>query len=138
YLETPHARTLYDADALFLLARRPELLGRLGPEAVLTPHPGEMANFFGVSAQEINLARARYAREFSFGHRVNLVLKGAATIVAGHEAPVSIPPFCAPTLAVAGSGDVLAGLIGSLMARDLPPLTAARVGVYWHGYAGTL
>lgn len=138
YLETPHARTLYDADALFLLARRPELLGRLGPEAVLTPHPGEMANFFGVTAQEINLARARYAREFSFGHRVNLVLKGAATIVAGHEDPISISPFCAPNLAVAGSGDVLAGLIGSLMARNHPPLTAARIGVYWHGYAGTL
>lgn len=138
YLDQPHARTLYDADALFLLARRPELLAKLGPEAVLTPHPGEMANFFGVTAGAINLARARYAREFSFGHRVNLVLKGAATIVAGHEDPISISPFCAPNLAIAGSGDVLAGLIGSLMAQGHPPLTAARIGVYWHGYAGTL
>ncbi len=136
YLAQPHPRTLYDADALFLLAQRPDLLARLGPDAVLTPHPGEMANFFGVTAGAINLARARYAREFSFGHRVNLVLKGAATIVAGHEDPISISPFCAPNLAIAGSGDVLAGLIGSLMAQGHPPLTAAQIGVYWHGYAG--
>ncbi len=138
YMAEPHVKTLYDADALFLLAKRPELLDQLGPDAVLTPHPGEMANFFGVTAQDINMARARFAREFSFGHRVNLVLKGAATIVAGHEDPVAISPFCAPNLAVAGSGDVLAGVIGSLMARNLPPLTAARVGVYWHGFSGAL
>ncbi len=127
YLAQPHARTLYDADALFLLARRPDLLALTGPDAVLTPHPGEMANFFGVTAEAVNLARARFAREFSFGHRVNLVLKGAATIVAGHEDPISISPFCAPNLS---------GLIGSLMAQGHPPLTAARIGVYWHGYAG--
>ncbi|SFL61269.1 NAD(P)H-hydrate epimerase [Desulfomicrobium norvegicum] len=137
YLANPHAKTLYDADALFLLAQRPDLLALVGQDAVLTPHPGEMANFFGVTAGAINLARARYAREFSFGHRVNLVLKGAATIVAGHEDPIAISPFCAPNLAIAGSGDVLSGIIGSLVAQGHPPLTAARIGVYWHGYAGT-
>ena len=137
YLAQPHARTLYDADALFLLAQRPDLLALIGPDAVLTPHPGEMANFFGVTAEAINLARASFAREFSFGRCVNLVLKGAATIVAGHEDPISISPFCAPNLAIAGSGDVLSGIIGSLMAQGHPPLTAARIGVYWHGYAGT-
>jgi len=138
YVSEPHPPTVFDADALFLLARRQELLTRLGPDTVLTPHPGEMANFFGVTAQEINLARARYAREFSFGHNVNLVLKGAATIVSGHEDPVAISPFCTPNLAIAGSGDVLAGIIGSLMARNHPPLTAAQIGVYWHGYTGSL
>ncbi len=138
YLAEPHPDTLFDADALFLLAKRPELLERLGPDAVLTPHPGEMANFFGVTPREINLARARYAREFSFGRQVNLVLKGAASIVAGHKDPIAISPFCAPNLAIAGSGDVLSGVIGSLLARGLPPLTAAQIGVYWHGYAGTL
>ncbi len=138
YTRDPHRQTLYDADALFLLAKRPELLKRLGPDAVLTPHPGEMAGFFGVTPREINLARARFAREFSFGHKVNLVLKGAASIVAGHQDPVAISPFCAPNLAIAGSGDVLSGVIGSLLARNLPPLTAAQIGVYWHGYAGTL
>jgi NAD(P)H-hydrate epimerase len=138
YLEEPHAQTVYDADALYLLANRQELLKRLGPDAVLTPHPGEMANFFGVTPREINLARARFAREFSFGHQINLVLKGAASIVAGHQDPVAISPFCAPNLAIAGSGDVLSGVIGSLMARNLPPLTAAQLGVYWHGYAGML
>ncbi len=138
YMADPHPRTLYDADALNLLARNPELLTHLGPSDVLTPHPGEMANFFDVTARDINMARARYAREFSFGHKVNLVLKGAATIIAGHQDPIAISPFCAPNLAIAGSGDVLSGIIGSLMARHFPPLTAARVGVYWHGFAGVL
>lgn len=138
YLAEPHGKTLYDADALYLLARRPDLMEHLGPDTVLTPHPGEMANFFGVTPGEINLARARFARKFSFGHRVNLVLKGAATIIAGLEDPISISPFCAPNLAIAGSGDVLSGVIGSLMAQNHPPLTAAQIGVYWHGYAGSL
>lgn len=138
YVADAHPKTLYDADALFLLARRPDLLDSLGDGAVLTPHPGEMGHFFGVEAREINLARARFARQFSFRHRVNLVLKGAATIVAGHADPIAISPFCAPNLAIAGSGDVLAGLIGSLMAQNHPPLTAARIGVYWHGYTGAL
>lgn len=138
YLAEPHESTIYDADALFLLAQHRDMLPLLRNSAILTPHPGEMANFFGVSAADINLARARYAREFSTRHKVNLVLKGAATVVAGHEDPIAISPFCAPNLAIAGSGDVLAGIIGSLLAQGHPPLTAAQLGVYWHGYTGTL
>lgn len=138
YLEAVHPQTVFDADALFLLAQQQELLQRITNNSVLTPHPGEMANFYGVSALEINLARAKYARDFSFSHKVNLVLKGAATIISGQEDPIAISPFSTPNLAIAGSGDVLAGLIGSLMAQNFPPLTAAQIGVYWHGYAGRI
>ncbi len=138
YLRAPHHNTLYDADALFLLAQDQDLLAHLNGNAVLTPHPGEMGNFFGVSPTEINLARAKYAREFAFRHKINLVLKGAATIIAGAADPIAISPFCSPNLAIAGSGDVLSGIIGSLLARDFPPLTAAQIGGYWHGYSGSL
>lgn len=138
YLLTPHENTLYDADALYLLAQNQELLKHLNDNAVLTPHPGEMGNFFGVSPSEINLARAKYAREFASRHKVNLVLKGAASIIAGATPPIAISPFCSPNLAIAGSGDVLSGIIGTLLAQGFPPLTAAQIGVYWHGYSGNL
>lgn len=138
YLDAPHPRTLYDADALYLLGKNQKLLSRLGPEAVLTPHPGEMGFLLGAPGAEINRDRIRHAREFAAARRCTLVLKGAASIVAGTEGPVAISPFHVPNLAVAGSGDVLAGVIGSLMAQGLAPLTAARAGVYWHGYAGRL
>jgi NAD(P)H-hydrate epimerase len=65
------------------------------------------------------------------------VLKGAGTLVAQTEQPLAISPFSAPNLAVAGSGDVLAGILGSLISQGYPALTAAQVAVYWHGLAGT-
>lgn len=136
YLHAPHPPTVYDADALYLLAQNPKLLARLGPDAVLTPHPGEMGFFLGTTGPDVNQNRLAHAREFATANECILVLKGAGTIVAGPENPVAISPFCAPNLAVAGSGDVLAGVIGSLMAQKLAPLTAARTGVYWHGYTG--
>lgn len=138
YVQSPHPNTLYDADALFLLAQSQELLELLPASAVLTPHPGEMGNFFNVSPQTINMDRVKYAREFAFAHKINLVLKGAVSIISGPADPVALAPFCSSNLAVAGSGDVLSGIIGSLLARGFPPLTAAQLGVYWHGYAGML
>jgi NAD(P)H-hydrate epimerase len=136
YMNAPHPKTLYDADALYLLAQNPKLLKDLGPDAVLTPHPGEMGFLLGMAGADVNRNRLAHAREFAAAHGCVLVLKGAGTIVAGPENPVTISPFSAPNLAVAGSGDVLAGVIGSLMAQNLEPLTAAQAGVYWHGYTG--
>lgn len=138
YVQHPHHATLYDADALYHLAEQQDLVSHLNTQAVLTPHPGEMARFFQVSAADINLARASYARKFTTVHKVNLVLKGAATIIASPEPPLAISPFCSPNLAIAGSGDVLSGMIGALLAQGHPPLTAAQLGVYWHGYTGQL
>lgn len=136
YLTSPHPRTLYDADALFHLAQSPELLGGLGLDALLTPHPGELGAFFGLSGAQINLDRLKYARQFAQEQQVNVVLKGAGSLVAGPLDPVAISPFSAPNLAIAGSGDMLSGLVGALMGRGLATLTAAQIGVYWHGYAG--
>jgi NAD(P)H-hydrate epimerase len=124
-----------DADALFHLSGLPEFL----PEgAVITPHPGEAARLLGTSTAEIQSARLESARTLARRHEAVTVLKGAGSIVADPEGRTHLSPLSAPALAVAGSGDVLTGLIGSLLARGLSPLRAACLGVYWHGLAGIL
>ena len=138
YLENVHQRTLFDADALYFLAGDDSLMQRISrsSEVILTPHPGEMARFFHVSAAQINQERSRFVREFSEKYNVNLVLKGASTLISGVDRHFYISPFATSNLAVGGSGDVLAGIIGSLMAQSLSTLDAASLGVYWHGLAG--
>lgn len=137
-LSMPRPPAVVDADALFHLAEHPELFDLLGTNDILTPHPGEMGMLYRVSASQINAERFDYARRFAEQHRPTLVLKGPATIVARAGQPVAISPFSTPNLAVAGSGDVLAGVVGCLLGQEYPPLTAAMIGVYWHGFTGTL
>lgn len=137
FLSQPRPPLVLDADALFHVAGESDLLARLTDQDVLTPHPGELGRFFGVGAEQINAARFEYAQQFIAQHPSVLVLKGAGTLVAQTEQPLAISPFSAPNLAVAGSGDVLAGILGSLISQGYPALTAAQVAVYWHGLAGT-
>ncbi len=136
YLEQPHPHTLFDADALYFLATHKELIDKVPPSSLLTPHPGEMARFFQVTSEEINTARISYVRQFLQHYKVNLLLKGAATIISNGMDPVYISPFATPNLALGGSGDVLAGIIAALMARGVSTLMAAQLGVYWHGLCG--
>jgi ADP-dependent NAD(P)H-hydrate dehydratase / NAD(P)H-hydrate epimerase len=127
---------LIDADGLYWLARDKSLLELLRPGTILTPHPGEMARLVDRSTPEVQLERPGLALELARRTRGVVVLKGAGTIVAVPDRPVAVSPFHAPTLAIGGSGDVLSGCIGSLLARDVDPLKAARMGVYWHGHCG--
>lgn len=136
YLERPHPRLVLDADALFHLAQDRSLLERIPQDAVLTPHPGEMARLLATSAEDINAKRQEHARAWVAAHPCHLVLKGAATLVASPEAPMAVSPWCTPNLAVAGSGDVLAGVLGALLACGTPARHAACAAVYWHGKAG--
>ena len=138
YVRDITVRTVFDADALYYLALDKSLMKGLprSNDLIFTPHPGEMARFFGVSAQEINRDRTYFVREFAAEHKVNLILKGACTIIAGHGLPLYISPFAAPSLAVGGAGDVLSGVIGSLMGQGFGPVEAASIGVYWHGLTG--
>lgn len=131
------SHAVLDADALFCLAQSPEAVPGLPDTTVLTPHPGEMARLLGVSTEKIQAARIDAARSFAEANRAVLVLKGAGTLVADREC-VRLSPFSEPNLAVGGSGDVLSGIIASLMARGLRPALAASLGVYWHGMAGRL
>ena len=123
-----------DADGLNFLARQPDWPDLLPKPSILTPHPGEMARLVGKSIADVD--RVALAREKSaeWGHIV--VLKGAYTVVANPDGQATIIPFAAAQLAVAGSGDVLAGVIVSLLAQGVAPYAAARLGAYLHATAG--
>lgn len=127
-------RLVVDADALNYLTRQADWPRLLPTDAILTPHPGELARLLGQERPEldrIELAR-RLAAEW--GHI--LVLKGAHTLVAAPDGRCTIFPFANPALAVAGSGDVLAGTIVSLLAQGVANYPAACLGVYLHALAG--
>jgi NAD(P)H-hydrate epimerase len=126
-----------DADALNALAKIERWWEAVG-NVVLTPHPGEMARLTELSIDEIQGDRVRAAREHAGRWGVVLVLKGAGTVVASPDGRVSINPTGGPNLATAGTGDVLSGVIGALLAQGLTPYDAAVCGVYLHGEAGDL
>jgi len=131
-------RTLVlDADALNLLAL-PGAPPDLAPH-ILTPHPLEAARLLGTSAAEVQADRVGAARALAAHTRATVILKGAGTIVASppHEGlPPVLVDVADPTLAIGGSGDVLAGLVAGLVAQGATPRAAAIVGVYLHATAG--
>lgn len=137
-LSLPRPAMVIDADALVHLSNHLPLMEALTKKDIVTPHPGEMSNFFGVSAPAINDNRLDYTRSFVDRFQPTVVLKGAGTVVGSPGQPLVISPFNTPNLAVAGSGDVLAGMMASLVSQGYPPLTAAMVAVYWHGLTGKL
>jgi NAD(P)H-hydrate epimerase len=128
-----------DADGLNLLAKMEKWPQQLPPGTVLTPHPGEMARLMGVElvairdADRVELAREKAAE---WGHV--LVLKGAYTVVAAPDGRCVLLPIANPILATGGTGDVLAGVIVSLLAQGLEGFEAAVLGAYWHGAAAQL
>ncbi|MEZ0065441.1 hydroxyethylthiazole kinase-like uncharacterized protein yjeF [Streptacidiphilus sp. MAP12-20] len=134
--ETP---VLVDADGLRLLAQS----GTAPADALLTPHAGEaVALLAGVgitaSREQVEGERLRYVRELARAYGCTVLLKGSTTLVAGPQGPVRVNPTGTSQLATAGSGDVLAGLAGALLAAGLAPLDAGSVAAYLHGLAGRL
>ena len=136
---------LLDAEALRSLATMDSWWATMTRPGVLTPHAGEFARLragMGVDpAADGDLvaddaARVAAARTAATTWGQVVVLKGAATVVAAPDGSVTIAPFENPALATGGTGDVLAGAIGALLAQGLDPFAAARLGVYLHGLAG--
>jgi NAD(P)H-hydrate epimerase len=127
-----------DADGLNAFAGRPEDLRRRPAATVLTPHAGELARLAGADAAAIGAARLRHARDAAARTGAIVVLKGDDTLVALPDGRVAISPGGAPALATAGTGDVLAGLIGALLAKGMAPEHAACAGVMAHVAAGRL
>ena len=125
-----------DADALNHLNQIAQWWEYLEGPAILTPHPGEMSHLLDRSTEEIQAQRLDVAREAASAWGVPVVLKGAFTVVAAPSGAVSLSPFANPGLASAGTGDVLAGVVGGLLAQGLSPFQAASCGVYLHGAAG--
>lgn len=129
-----------DADGLNLFAAllREGDVERADAPLVLTPHPGEMSRLSGRSTAEIQADRVTAARNFATSQGCVLVLKGARTVVAAPDGRIAINPTGNPGMASGGMGDVLAGLIGALLAQRLDAFDAACLGVHLHGHAADL
>jgi len=124
-----------DADGLNALADDPAALAGLGVPLLLTPHPGEMARLCGGTVDEVQADRIGVAAGRARAWGATVVLKGARTVVADPEGPPAVVTAGNPGLATGGTGDVLAGLCGALLAAGLSPPAAGRVGAHVHGRA---
>lgn len=139
---------LIDADGLTVLSQSPDLLSRSGdrgsPRAtrtVLTPHAGELARLLGADTADIEANRLDFARRAAAELGVTVLLKGSTTVVATPDPadPVYVNPTGTGWLATAGSGDVLTGLTGALLAQGIHPAqSAAAAAAFLHGLAGRL
>jgi len=128
-----------DADGLNAVAGDVSiLLQKKSPEIVLTPHPGEMSRLTGLSIARIESDRIAVVREFAMRYAVYLVLKGAGTVVASPDGSIAINGSGNPGMASGGMGDVLTGIIVSLLGQGYPAREACRLGVFLHGHAADL
>ncbi|MFF2522038.1 NAD(P)H-hydrate dehydratase [Streptomyces liangshanensis] len=129
---------LVDADGLRLLD--PATVRARTAPTLLTPHAGEAAALLGVDRAEVESGRLAAVRELAARYGATVLLKGSTTLVASPDqgVPVRVNPTGTPWLATAGSGDVLSGLAGSLLASGLAPRDAASAAAYLHGLAGRL
>jgi NAD(P)H-hydrate epimerase len=132
----PSTRLVLDADVLNGLAKMPKWWRNVDLEAILTPHPGEMARLAGLSIEEVQAGRIALAQAKAAMWGKTVVLKGAFTVVAGPDGRGRISPFANPALASAGTGDVLAGVVVGLLGQGLSLFDAASLGVYLHARAG--
>ena len=127
---------VFDADGLNLLAKEKSLLDNLRGEAIITPHPAEMARLAGMETSEIQKDRVAIAQHFADEYGLTVVLKGAGTVIATNDGRTAINSTGNDGMATAGAGDVLAGMVTSLLGQGLSPYEAAVAGVYIHGLAG--
>jgi NAD(P)H-hydrate epimerase len=127
-----------DADALNCLGTKVEYLSKRPAPTVLTPHPGEMGRLLGISAGEVQERRIETALKLAQDARVVVVLKGSRSIVAAPDGRAFVNSTGNNGMAKGGSGDVLTGLIGGLLAQGCSALSAACAGVFLHGLAGDL
>jgi ADP-dependent NAD(P)H-hydrate dehydratase / NAD(P)H-hydrate epimerase len=125
-----------DADALNILASNPDLYQLLPAGSILTPHPGEFDRMAGAS--ENGFRRNERQIEFAVIHKVIVVLKGACSSIAMPDGTCFFNSTGNPGMATAGSGDVLTGIILSLLAQGYPPTEVALLSTFVHGLAGDL
>lgn len=127
-----------DADGLNAISKNIELLKEKKSPAILTPHPGEMSRLIDKPIEEIEKNRVSIVREFAQEYDVYLVLKGARTIIGSPHGDILINVSGNSGMATAGMGDILTGIITSLVAQGVPLLDATILGVYIHGYTGDI
>jgi NAD(P)H-hydrate epimerase len=136
FLQECRKPIVIDADALNILSLNREWLDLLHPGTILTPHPGEFERLAGETRNSYD--RLQLQMEFAKKHDCVVVLKGAHSSVASPDGNVWFNSTGNPGMATAGSGDVLTGMILSLLAQGYAPVDAALTGVYLHGLAGDI
>lgn len=125
-----------DADALNILSKEPKLLELIPAQSILTPHPKELARLIGPTANSFE--QLEKARAFAQSHNVVMLIKRAHTVILGNDGRAYFNSTGNNGLAKGGSGDVLSGVICSLLAQGYTSLTSALIGVYVHGLAADL
>ena len=129
---------LVDADGLTILSQAKDLLPRSAP-TLITPHAGELARLLGTDPDQVSARRLEHAHQAAAELGVTVLLKGSTTVIASPpqagDLPVLVNPTGTPWLATAGSGDVLSGLAGALLAQGLAPAQAGLAAAYLHGMA---
>lgn len=127
-----------DADGINAIIGKKEILKKAKKEIIITPHPKEFARLLQITPDEVLSNKVELAKSTASSLGCTVVLKGPATIIATKDERIYISPFSNAALAKGGTGDVLAGFIGGLIAQGLEPTIASCVGVYIHGRAGEL
>lgn len=138
FIENCSKPLVLDADALNCAAKNPDIFKKAKAPIIITPHPGEMARLVKSSAKEVNQNREKTASSFAKEYGVVTVLKGAGTIIASPSGRILINRTGNSGMATGGSGDVLAGITGSLLAQGAEPFCAAAAAAYLHGLSGDI
>jgi NAD(P)H-hydrate epimerase len=127
---------LVDADGLNAHAEQLGLLAQRNAPTILTPHDGELGRLLGIESSAVGEHRIEHARAVATKTNAVVVLKGDDTLVVPPHGPIAISAGATPALATAGTGDVLSGLIGALLSKEMDPFEAACAGVFAHARAG--
>jgi NAD(P)H-hydrate epimerase len=129
---------IIDADGLNCLAGSAGAIGGRKAPVILTPHPGELSRLTGMTVKDIQVNRIQAAKTFAVQHKCHLVLKGHRTVAVSPTGDIYINPTGNAGMATAGTGDVLTGVIASLLAQGMPVTDAVIAAVYIHGMAGDM
>ncbi|MBX9850283.1 MAG: NAD(P)H-hydrate dehydratase [Cytophagaceae bacterium] len=135
-LEESKVTLVIDADALYALAQNKELLEKIPAGSILTPHPKEFERLAGKALNDYH--QLELLKQFAIKIKSYVVLKGAYTAIATPEGEIHFNSTGNPGMATGGSGDVLTGIIVSLLAQGYTSFEASLLGVYLHGYAGDI
>jgi NAD(P)H-hydrate epimerase len=138
FLKQNKTPLLVDADGLNAISINAGVIASAAAPVIVTPHPGEMARLAGISTEHVQRDRTVAATQFALRHKCVVVLKGHDTVIANTTGEYCVNTTGNPGMATGGTGDVLAGVIGGLMAQGVSLWDAARIGVYAHGLAGDI
>ena len=123
-----------DADGINAFQGHIDVFRKAKRPTVLTPHPGELARLMGTTAKAINEDRIEAGRRCAADTGVNLILKGARTVIFSQKGDLYINPTGNPALAKGGSGDILTGFVGGALSQGYSAVEASILGTYLHGY----